>query len=551
MAIMGVISGLLTACTAVLFRLTVEEPLTTLLPAGSESFESLPQWLHFALPVAGALLIGALFHFSNPNHRPGSVSHVIDRLQQHQGYLPQGNAVLQFISAAIALLSGSSVGREGPVVHLGAACSSQLGKFLKLPNNSLRILVGCGVAGAIAASFNTPLAGVIFAMEVVLMEYTIISFIPVMLAAVSGAVISKLVFGDEPAFAIPDIHGGSLLELPVAIITGLFLGLLATIMLKLFKNATKQQSRPVLLRALVAGLITGALAVAAPQIMGVGYDTLEQAMLGQLGVSVLVLIVAAKLIASTVSVGLGMPGGIIGPTLVIGACAGSLFGILSTELYPASSADAGFYAILGMGAMMGAVLNAPLTALMTLTEMTYHPQILMPGMLTIVVATITARSTSRLPGIFSIGRDRSDYTSPVFQMLNRAGVTSLMDQNFIRHSRHITPEKARLLLDQKPRWLLVEDVGEEKFILRPADLALYLEKEDFTDPERDETIDLNKIPAERSLLLPIHREATLLEALLKMKQQHGQAVYVHQHAAPLMSEVAGIITMQDIDNYYH
>ncbi len=523
MAIMGVISGLLTALIALLFRLAVDLPLETLLPAGSESFESLPHQLRFALPLAGAVLIGLIFHFSDPNYREGSVRHVIDRLQYHQGYLPRGNALMQFFSAAIALLSGASVGREGPAVHLGAASSSQLGKSLKLPNNSLRILVGCGVAGAISASFNTPLAGVIFAMEVVLMEYTIVGFIPVILASVSGAVLSRLAFGDEPAFSIPVIQTGSLLELPLAIITGLFIGLLAALTLKLYQNTTKKQSWPILLRAVLVGLLTGVFAMAVPQIMGIGYDTLEQAMLGQLGLGILSVIVIAKLIASTVTVGLGMPGGIIGPSLVIGACAGSLIGSLGNQFYPGDSTHAGFYAILGMGAMMGAVLNAPLAALMAIMEMTYNPHILMPGMLTIVVATITARMTSDLPGIFSIGRDRSDYTSPVFQMLSRAGVTSLMAKDFARHSRHITPEKARQLLDEKPRWLLVEDLGEEKYILRPADLALYMEQEDFTDPDRDETIDLHKIPAERSLLLPIHREATLLEALLKMKQHNGRA----------------------------
>ena len=550
LAILGCISGFLTAIVAILFRLSFELPLEFLLPDGSESFEQLPAYLRFLLPVGGALILGLIFHYTKPEHHSVSVGHVLERMQHHQAQLPAANGIMQFVGGAISLLSGHSVGREGPAVHLGAVSSSLMGQQLKLPNNSLRTLTACGVAAAIAASFNTPLAGVIFAMEAILMEYTIAGFIPVILSAVIGGVMSRIVFGNEPAFAIPLIEMGSLWELPFLVLCGLIIGLAAAAMLVLFRFTRSFKDRPVFLRLLVAGVLCGAVAIVVPQIQGVGYDTVEQAMLGELGLTLLVFIVVAKIIVTTVSIGLGVPGGIIGPNFVIGACLGGLLGMIGGLFSPAESSSSGFYAILGMGAMMGAVLNAPLAALIAVLELTYNPNILLPSMLVIVMASITCQMLTKQAGIFAMGRDLSSYNSPVFQMLNRAGVTSLMKNNFSHHSRYLPLSMADSLLTNKPDWIVIEDTGESKFILKPADLAVHLEQLKNKVPGDDHIIDLREIPGERWRLFPIHAQATLHEARLAMQQNNGRAVFVSQPAAPLMSEVAGIITKQDIDNFY-
>ena len=550
LSLLGLICGFLTAVVAILFRLSFEAPLSALLPGGNESFEQLSVELRFLLPVAGALILGLILHFCRPESRSVGVGHLIDRMQHHQSQLPAKNALLEFFGSSIAILSGNSVGREGPAVHLGAASSSLFGQWLQLPNNSLRVLVSCGIAAAIAASFNTPLAGVIFAMEVVLMEYTIAGFIPVIIAAVTGALVFRAVFGDQQAFSLPAIEMGSLWEIPFLILCGLVIGLLAAVLLNLSRYCSRFHDKPVLLRVLTAGLLTGSVATVVPQVMGVGYDTLEQAMLGQLGFWLLAAIVISKLFLSTASVALGMPGGLIGPTLVIGACLGGWLGMIGGMIYPEQASSSGFYATVGLGAMMSAALNAPLAALMVLLELTYKPNLLLPGMLVIVTATLTTRIVSKLPGLFSIGRDRSHYTSPLFQTLSRAGVTSLMNRDFARHSRQMTPTQASLILDNKPKWIVIEDIGEQKHILRPADLARFLESEKKQPTDPDASFDLLEIPAERWRLHPIHTRATLQEALLLMKQKNGRAVYVGQPASPLSSEVAGIITREDIDNYY-
>lgn len=557
LALLGILSGFATGLVAVVFRLGMEGPLQLMLPGNnSEGFEGLSLQARMLLPLLGALLIGIIFHFNSSQSREGGVSHVIERYHRHQAHLPLRNAVLQFFGSIIAVISGYSVGREGPVVHLGAASSSLLGQTFKLPNNSLRILVGCGVASAIAASFNTPLAGVIFAMEVVLMEYTVAGFIPIILAAVCGAVTSRICFGDSPAFDIPALHMVSLLELPFLALCGLVVGLSGALMLLMHRYVARFSKTPVAIRIIYAGLLMSAAGALVPEVMGIGYDTLEQALLGNLGFTLLATIVIAKLLVSTTVIALGIPGGSIGPTLVIGACLGGCLGIVGSSFAPGLSADSGFYAVLCMGAMMAGVLNAPLAALIVLLELTYNPNILLPGMLVIVISCITTRMVSREPGLFMVGRDIQSYSSPVSQALSREGVTSVMTQNFVRNSRYITVDDAEHLLKEHPEWLLIEDPESDKHILRAADLSRYLlsTDQDISGPESEleteKIIDLYEIPAERWQIYPIHQQASLYEAMTLMRQQNAYAVYVTQTAPHLTDEVAGIITQKRIDHFY-
>lgn len=567
LAILGVLSGFATGLVAVAFRLGMEWPLGQLLPGGnSEGFEALPAQLRFVLPLAGALVIGAIFHFAGPQAVHVGVGHVIDRYHSHQAHLPARNAILQFIGGTLAVVSGHSVGREGPAVHLGAASSSLLGQYFQLPNNSLRILVGCGVASAIAASFNTPLAGVIFAMEVVLMEYTIAGFIPIILAAVCGAITSRLVFGDTPAFDIPALQMASMLELPYLALCGIVVGLACTAMLLLHGFILRWQNRPVVLRMAIAGLVAGGAGVLVPQVMGIGYDTVELAMLGEASFTLLATIVGAKLITSTLTLALGIPGGSIGPTLVIGACIGGCLGIIGKLFSPADSALIGFYALVCMTAMMAGVLNAPLAALLALLELTYSPGVLLPAMLVIVITCITTRLLSKQPGLFMIGRDSGNAHSPVVQALNRVGVTSAMTRDYQIRERYLDYHIARAALEGRPEWIVIDEdsktdakTDQPTYILRAADLAHFLESlehgdssDDGTDrQDRDENpIDLLEIPGERWQLHPIHTRATLHEVRELLRHKNGKVAGVYAVISGGVGSLRGIITLERIDRYY-
>ena len=284
LALLGFVTGLVTGLVILGFRLAIDGLLIGLPGEGSENFESLPPLWRLGLVLVGALIIGLTMHRYSPSARRVGVVHVMERLSLHQGRLPLRNAVIQFIGGVIALVSGQSGGREGPAIHLGATAASLLGQQFKVPNNSLRTLVACGTAAAIASSFNTPNEGVIFAMEVVMMEYTIGSFIPIIVAAVSSTLLTQYFFGSEPAFSVAPMFMNSFLEIPYLILAGILIGALAAGYIQLIQGFARISIQSFRLRVLLAGSITAVIALFVPQVMGVGYDTVNDIMAGYIPV---------------------------------------------------------------------------------------------------------------------------------------------------------------------------------------------------------------------------------------------------------------------------
>jgi hypothetical protein len=425
-----------------------------------------------------------------------------------------------------------------------------MGQRLALPNNSIRTLVGCGTAAGIAASFNTPLAGVIFALEVVMMDYTLASFIPVILAAVSADTISIMVFGSDAAFRVPALKLSTLAELPVVLILGVAMGGLAAAFVHLLKATTLHSQRlPFVWRASLAGVLMGLAAMAVPDVMGIGYDTVNDILLGRVGAGLLVALVIVKLLATSASVGLGMPGGMIGPVLFMGASAGSLVAVGADAIAFGRGLDPGLYALLGMGAMMGASLQAPLSALTAMVELTHNPGIIMPGMLAVVVAALTASEGFRTRSVFAILLSAAgmDYgANPVMQALRRAGVGSVMTRSFVRQGRHLDPEGARQLLAEKPEWVLVDD-GEGPVALVPAvDLA----RETQSVEDRSGVLDLLEMPAHRLQVADIDLQATLQQALERLDETGADALYVQRTTAPAIKRIYGVLTRAQVESSY-
>jgi H+/Cl- antiporter ClcA len=549
LALLGVCSGLIAGLVITLFRLLIEGTQAGFLPgADPENYESLGVIWRLALPVFGGLCIGLLFHAAKKESIQVGVIHVLERLFYYQGYMPWRNFVLQFVGAALSIISGHSVGREGPGIHLGAASSSLLGQILRLPNNSMRILIACGSAASIAASFNTPIAGVIFAMEVIVMEYTIAGFTPVILAAVSATVLTRSVFGDEPAFIVPSLRLGSMAELPLMIVLGMVIGALSALFIFLLQISNKYSNKlPIWQKMTLAGLVTGLIAIPAPQIMGIGYDTVNMAMLGQIGLLTLGVVVLAKLIATSVSVGCGLPGGFIGPLFVIGAAGGGIMGAVAEWIFGADASSAGFYAMIGMGAMMGATLQAPLAALMALLELTVNTHIIMPGMLAIVTAGITSSQLFNKRGVFLLllkakGLDYRD--DPIAQSLRRVGVVSKMNRSFVRANRLLKRADAQHLLLKEPQWIIIEEQGKPVALLMSADLL------HFITAQQQEDIDLLEIPGQRFDSQLINMRATLQQALDLMNQKQVDALYVGSADSEGNTVIHGILTRQVIESYY-
>lgn len=546
LTLLGLLTGIIAGAVIVVFRWAVEIPLGFFLPGNFENFEAVSSLVHFALPLGGAVLLGLILQCVDKRHHATSIGHVMDRLQNHQGRMPVGNFVTQFFGGATCLLTGQSVGREGPAVHLGAGSGSLLGQWLKLPANSLRPLAGCGVAAAIAACFNTPMAGVIFAMEVVIMEYTIAGFIPVTLAAVAGATMTRLAFGPEIAFINAQSVMGDLRELPLMGLVGLVVAVFAAAYIRLHGASCRWAlNRPIALRFALAGLFTGICALWIPQIMGVGYDTISSALAGEIGFALLLAIAVTKLFATSISLGVGMPGGVVGPLLFIGACVGGAVGSAAQMLMPGSASAIGFYVILGMGAMMGATLNAPLAAMMAILELTYNPNIIFPSMLVVIAACLTTRWVFRCDGLFQhVLRIQGKFrTSEMMeQLLSRTGVRGLMDRHLVVAQNQISSAGAQQLLAHHPHWILLRDSNQ---LLQPADLHNYLQQ---AEVATDAIINLQEIPARRYDLARIAADANLFEALELMNRQQIDALWVESLSDS--HQPLGIISRTKIDDYY-
>ena len=300
LAFLGILSGLLTGLVIVAFRLLAEGVLAAMLDGDPENYEALAWHYRALLPILAGIFLILLFRFASKGIHVLGVARVMERMAYHQGHLHLRELLLQFFGAAAAIIGGYSVGREGPHVHLGASSGSLLGQWLRLPNNSIRTLVGCGTAAGIAASFNTPLAGVIFALEIVMLEYTIASFIPVILAAASATLFSIAVFGNEAGFDMPSMQLASLAHMPLVLLLGLAVGILSAAFIQAMQFVAATGSRFALWqRFTAAALIAALFAVMLPEVMGIGYDSVNNALLGELGLAMLALLVVGKLLATS------------------------------------------------------------------------------------------------------------------------------------------------------------------------------------------------------------------------------------------------------------
>ncbi len=550
LAILATLTGVLAGVVIILFRMWIDLSQFTLLPSGqADNFSGMAWYQVLALPTFGGLIIGLLFYGLSAEQRSIGVVHVIERLSSHEGRLPWQNAVRQFTGAGIALISGHAVGREGPSVHLGAASGSVLGTVLELPNNGVRILVASGIAAAISASFDTPLAGVIFAMEVVMMEYHIASFIPIILSSVSGAVLSRLAFGADPIFGTLSAHMQSLWDLPYVIVIGIIIGLTSTLFIRSLMFFSHWLTHyPLWLRTTLAGLLVGTGGLILPEVMGMSYVVLDSAHLQTLTFTTLILLMGLKLLLSTACIGLGIPGGLIGPTLVIGAACGTALGLAGQYFMPDYASSLSFYTMIGMCTMMAATLRAPLAALIALLELTATPQILLPGMLAIVCATLIVSEGFKLKALFLIllhARGLDYRNDPISQALRRISVSEAMQRDFEILPVHVDRARIEQSLLNNPTWILIERDSTPVSLMPAADLVRTLK-----DDAEHTDFDLMQIPASRQDVHPLSLHSSLQEALDVLNQHHVEALYITRVTAPMIQRIYGILTRQDVESSY-
>ncbi|MEZ5503973.1 MAG: chloride channel protein [Halioglobus sp.] len=549
-SLLGILGGVASGLVVLAFQTAITE-LSHLwgVSNGGDGFEALPSWMIFALPAGGATALGCVYAFLRVPDRETGIVHVLSRMHSHYGVLPLRNAILQFVGGTISLATGQSGGREGPGVHLGGAINSLLGQWLGLPNNSLRMLIACGTAGGIAAAFQTPLAGVLFTMEVIIAEYTVVGFIPVMLAAVSASAVSRTLSADAWLFSLPALELRSLLELPYMILLGLCCGVAGAVFIRILKFSAKFSSTSVVLRFALAGSITGGLAMLVPQILGIGHDSLDLAVHGELALLTLASIALLKLLATAISCGVGMPMGLIGPNLLIGACIGGVLGTTGAMLLPELASDPTLYVVIGMGATMGAVLNAPLAAILAVIEMTQTLSISMPAMLAIVTATLT---TTGLFGQRSAHQtllrqsQRLVPQDPLNQMLHSTSVNSIMDTRVVRVPLILAQADLEPLLESTPSWCVVERDGEDLYLVSGSDLLDWLK----TQPFDDEFADLTGSGIRRWTISAVTMQATLRQAMDTMRVETTEAVCVYERSPNTGKQILhGILTVESIEKF--
>ncbi|MWB79607.1 chloride channel protein [Pseudooceanicola sp. 216_PA32_1] len=357
--------------------------------------QTLPWYLILTIPIAGGFIVGQILHRFTPDARVRSVADVIEGAALHEGRV-EGRAGLASAAASMITLStGGSTGREGPVVHLASVLSTWVLTRIRADGVTGRDLLGCAVAAAVSASFNAPIAGALFALEVVLRHFAIHAFAPIVIASVAGTVINRLEYGGVPEFVLP---AQSFLEfyqeLPAFLILGVVCGIAAgLLMLAIFAAedfATAVQARtglPRWLRPVAAGAVLGALAIPFPHIIGVGYETTSAALTGQLVLGHAILFAVVKTVAVSVTFGGRMGGGVFSPSLMVGALIGLAYGQIATGFFPDVSGSITLYALAGMGAVSAAVLGAPISTTLIVFELTGDWETALAVMVTVSTST--------------------------------------------------------------------------------------------------------------------------------------------------------------------
>ncbi|MEW5912077.1 MAG: chloride channel protein [Thermodesulfobacteriota bacterium] len=394
---LGVAVGLLGGYGAVGFRWLIDF-LRTLSYGSAGDFLAVlagqPWWYLLLVPAAGGLLVGPLIYFLAREAKGHGVPEVMEAVSLRSGLIRKRVVIVKSLASALSIAVGGSVGREGPIVQIGSAIGSALGQVLQVSANRLRVLVGCGAAAGIAATFNAPVAGMMFAMEIILGDFAIATFSPIVLSAVMATAISRFHLGDFPAFVVPAYQLVSAWELLLYGVLGLAAGLIGaafTSTLYKVEDLVNSWRFPEYLKTPLAGLALGAIGLGFPWVLGVGYEGIELALRGQMVWWLMLSVVAVKILATSLTIAGGMSGGIFAPSLVIGSMLGGCFGHWAHALFPAVTARPGAYAVVGMAAVVAGATHAPLTAFLILFEMTGGYQIILPLMIGCVVATLVAQ----------------------------------------------------------------------------------------------------------------------------------------------------------------
>ena len=533
LCLLAIIGGSLSALLIVLFLFSIRA-IQQLFLADRDNYSSLDLVSRFDLPIIGALVILIFAWLTGYKYLRTGIPFVLYRLKVAHGVIPLRNTLNQFWGSAVALATGFSVGKEGPAVHLGAACSSYIGSVLRLPYNSIRTLCACGIAAGIAATFNTPVAAVIFVMEVILRDYKVHIFIPVMLAAIVGSLITSSIFGPAHEYEfLKEITLGREYYLSL-ILLGIGLGILAFLFNRYLILTIKHSAKlHIVTRLMIAAAITGALGYIVPFAMGAGLTSLDFSLSHSFELDLLVTLLLAKFLMTVLALGLGIPGGIIGPIISIGAIAGVCASSIASGIIPGEYLGSDF-ALMGMAGFLAATLNAPLTALLTVMELSNQIEIIVPAMIVITTSSLISGQLLKNRSVIIMQLDIQQLTyrkPPIEQSLQKVGVLGIIQDKFElkslgEHQSFTVLDKVDLTENTKPTIIKKNQGSTTEFYW-------------------SETIQGNESTTHHKLIA-INSQSTLDQAYLALVNQRCGGIYIFDKDP---NQIMGFITFEQIRLY--
>ena len=401
MTVLAVIVGIAAGFGAVGFRYLIN--FIQMIAYGSSDellgiISSVPWYMRIVIPAAGGLIVGPLVYFFAREAKGHGVPEVMEAVALRGGVIRKRIVAIKTLASALSIATGGSVGREGPIVQIGSAIGSVVGQLINTSADRMRTLVGCGAAAGIAATFNAPIAGSMFALEIILGDFGVATFSPIVISSVTATAISRHFLGDYPAFIVPGYELVSVWEFPLYMTLGLVCAIIARLFIKVLYLAEDTFDRvrfPEYLKAAVGGVMLGSMGLLFPHILGVGYGAIDLSLAQELSWWLLLMLIGIKILATSITIGSGGSGGIFAPSLFLGAMTGGAFGILVNHFFPNITASSGAYAIVGMAAIVSATTHGPLTAILMLFEMTGEYKIILPLMITCIISSLVIRNFSR------------------------------------------------------------------------------------------------------------------------------------------------------------
>ncbi|MEW6574579.1 MAG: chloride channel protein [Bacillota bacterium] len=396
--VLAVVVGVISALGAVAFRWLISSFQFLFFSGGNQILSFLGHYYVVVIPAAGGLLVGPLVYFFAREAKGHGVPEVMEAVALRGGRIRPRVAVVKALASSLCIGSGGSVGREGPIVQIGSAIGSAIGQWLKLPDETVKTLVACGAAGGISATFNAPIAGVLFALEVILGTVVTRKFAYVVISSVVSDFLSQAFLGNKRAFMVPQFGITSGWEFVFYVALGIFAALVAVTFIRVLyrsEDLFNSLKIPEYVKPALGGLFVGVAGLYNHHLFGVGYEGITKALSGQMALDLLLALCLLKIAATSVTIGSGGSGGVFAPSLFVGAMLGTALGTAVNVLFPAVTAPAGAYGIVGMAAVFAGAARAPFSAILIIFEMTGNYSIILPVMTSVVISTLLTRALMR------------------------------------------------------------------------------------------------------------------------------------------------------------